>query len=204
MRLKLSLTLITVFMLLASSMSMAANAVEQERRHLTGKEKFHHYVKGTYGRSAVLRSGAGAGLNQLRGHPSQWGGGPAGFGSRFGSAFGQHVIKGTIQYGVGTALKEDLHYYPSQRNTVKGRARDAVVHTFIVPRENGGRTFAVSRMAGSFGSGLISRAWYPAPYAGVGAGLASGGVSLGADVGANVFREFWPDLKGHLHRHHRG
>ncbi len=201
MRSKTIYSLILAISLVASPL-LASTTVRQQPQPLTGKQRFHRYLRSTYGRSAIARSGAGAGLNQLRGHPPEWGGGFGGFGRRFGSAFGQHVVKGTIEYGVGTALKEDLRYYPSQRTTVKGRARDAVVHTFIVHvhRNNGRRTFAVSRVAGGFGSGMISRAWYPAPYSGLGAGLASGGVSIGADVGANVAREFWPDIKGHLHR----
>jgi hypothetical protein len=68
-----------------------------------------------------------------------------------------------------------------------------VVNTFVVHRKGGpGRTPAVGRVAGSFGSGLISRIWQPSSISGIAHGFASGGISVGADVGMNVAREFWP------------
>jgi hypothetical protein len=99
--------------------------------------------------------------------------------------------------GVAAAHHENLHY---QRSNLQGkwpRVKYAVKSTFIVPKTNrpGKKTFALGRVSGNLGAGLISRAWQPASAAGLGAGLASGGIGLGADVGVNVAREFWPQKK---------
>ncbi|PWU12281.1 MAG: hypothetical protein C5B51_00910 [Terriglobia bacterium] len=138
-------------------------------------------------------SAAGAALGTARNAPHEWGQGFGGYAKRFGSSVGQHVIKGTIQMGVGAWRHEDSRYYRSNRPGTWPRLKHAVASTFVVRRTNrGGRTPAVGRLSGSFGAGLISRAWQPASAAGLGAGFASGGISVGADVGMNVAREFWP------------
>jgi hypothetical protein len=119
-----------------------------------------------------------------------------GFARRVGSAFGQHLVKGTIEVGVGALDHEDLRYRRSNLHGTWPRVKYAVKSTFIVPRtDRKGKTVAAGRIAGNVGGGLVSRAWQPASAAGIGAGLASGGIGLGADVGFHVAREFWPSGK---------
>ncbi len=145
---------------------------------------------------AAARAGAVAGINTARNVPHEWGGGLSGFAKRAGSAFGQHVVKGSIEMGVGAIHHENLSFQPSNLQGTWPRLKFAVKSTFIVPRtDRAGKTLAVGRISGNVGAGLISRAWQPASTASVGAGLASGGIGLGADVGVHVAREFWPTKK---------
>src|SRR5690349_9654952 len=71
------------------------------------------YVKDTFGRSAALGTGAGAGISQLRNVPHEWGGGVSGFGKRVASGFGTHVIKNTIQFPIASIRHEELGYQRS-------------------------------------------------------------------------------------------
>jgi hypothetical protein len=163
----------------------------------TGATRAENYRRKMVGRNALATAGAHAAINQARNSPHEWGQGAAGAVKRFGSSLGQHVVKGTIQMGVAAAHHENLHY---QRSNLQGkwpRVKYAVKSTFIVPKTNrpGKKTFALGRVSGNLGAGLISRVWQPASAAGLGAGLASGGIGLGADVGVNVAREFWPQKK---------
>jgi hypothetical protein len=165
--------------------AVSSGAVQKSRL----KEYGHQMVGG----QALARSAGSAAFGQMRNHPPEWGGGAGGYAKRFGSSMGHHIVKGTIQMGVGAWHHEDQHYYRSNRQGTWPRLKYAVGNTFMVHRNNGpGRTPALGRVSGAFGAGLISRAWQPASAAGLGAGFASGGISVGADVGVNVAREFLP------------
>ncbi len=153
----------------------------------------HQYRKKIFTPESAARSAVTAGINTARNYPHEWGSGPGGFARRVGSSFGQHVVKGTIEMGVGALHHEDLSFQRSNLHGTWPRLKYAVKSTFIVPRTNrSGKTLAMGRIAGNMGAGVISRAWQPASAAGLGAGLASGGIGMGADVGVHVAREFWP------------
>lgn len=163
-----------------------------------------HYRHVLVGKRAIAGSAASAAIGQARNVPHEWGQGAGGFAKRFGSSLGQHVVKGTIELGVGAWHHENLHYQRSNLHGTLPRMKYALKSTFIVPKTNrpGHKTVALGRISGNVGAGLISRAWQPASSAGIGAGLASGGIGLGADVGANMAREFWPRKHKRLVRAH--
>jgi hypothetical protein len=168
---------------------IAAVAGAAERRNQRLREYRHKAI----GKPALARAAVGAGVNQLRNSPREWGGGLGGFGKRFASGLGQHVVKETIQFGVGAWHHENLRYQRSNLQGTWPRLGYAVKSTFIVPRTNRpGKTVALGRISGNLGAGVISRAWLPASAGGIGAGFASGGIGLGAEVGFHVAREFWP------------
>jgi hypothetical protein len=184
---------ITIFWvaLTATSASAVSPRAREYRHRLVGKR-------------TLIGSAAGAGVNQVRNSPHQWGRGVGGFAKRFGSGVGQHIAKETIQFGVAAAHHENLHYQRSNKHGTLPRMGYAVKHTFIVPKTNkrGKKTVALGRISGNMGAGMISQAWMPA--ASVGAGAASGGIGLGADVGVNMAREFWPKHKRRARRLHKG
>jgi len=160
----------------------------------------HEYRRKVLSPQAAGRSLAGAGINQARNYPHEWGQGAGGFAKRAASGFAQHAIKEGIEIPMAKALHQDLHYQRSHLQGTWPRLQYAVKSTFIVPRTNKpGKTVATSRIAANMGAGLVSRAWMPASAASVGAGLASGGVGIGADVGVHVAREFWPQRKAQRH-----
>lgn len=177
----------------AIAIALPLNAVPPEQgRRETGREYAHKLVS----KRALAMSGATSAIGQARNVPHEWGQGVGGYAKRFGSALGTHMVKETIQFGVGALHHEDLHYYRSNLHGTMPRLGYAVKSTFIVPRTNRpGKTVSAGRLSGAFGAGLISRAWQPASTAGIGAGIATGGILIGADVGANVAREFWPQKK---------
>ncbi|HEY6389800.1 MAG TPA: hypothetical protein VIX89_00905 [Bryobacteraceae bacterium] len=154
------------------------------------------YVKDTFGKGAAARVGGGAAIQHLRNSPHEWGGGVAGFGKRLGSAFGQHLVKNSIQFGVASVRHEELGYRPSGKRGFGPRMKYALVSTVVTHKTTTGkRTPALGRISGDFGSGLISRAWQPARLHTVGSGLAAGGIMLGVDAGSHVVREFWPEIR---------
>ena len=181
--------------IIAISIAMAGMAIFAAQPEHTGTHRptKTEYVKHTFGTSAVVRSAAGAAIGQAHNSPHEWGGGIKGFGKRFGSAFGTHVVKNSIQYTVAAARHEELGYRPSGKHGVFPRLGYALESTVITHKTtNGRRTVATGEIAGAVGSGLISRAWQPASARSLAAGAGSAGITLGADAGLNVVKEFWP------------
>jgi hypothetical protein len=165
---------------------------------LTPQARLQDFLQDTFGPEALLGTAAGAGIGQARNHPSAWEQGMAGYGRRYGSSFGKHLVDHTIRLGVESVLGEDSRFLPSPRKETWSRIGHAVRQTFVARRGDGKETIAVGRLAGAIGGGMISRTWQPAGHDGFLDGLQSGGLSFSFDIGLNVFHEFWPDLRKHL------
>lgn len=153
-------------------------------------------VKRMIGPNAVAAAAMGAGVNQGNNSPSEWGQGAAGFGKRFASALGKHVVKSAIQSPVAYIRHEEVGYRPSNKHGFGPRLRYALVSTVITRKTTTGKTtISTSEISGAFGSGLISRLWQPASLHTVSSGFLSGGITLGVDAGGHVLREFWPEIR---------
>jgi hypothetical protein len=147
-----------------------------------------HWKKSTFGKTAITGVVGNAGLGQLRGHPSNYGGGMAGFGKRVGAGFVTHSVKTTVEHAVAAPLHEDLEYHRSGKRGFGPRLAYALKSTVITRNtRTGKRRPAVGRISGHAAAGAVSQA---ALHAGSGAGTA--GFGLAAEAGANVAREFWP------------
>jgi hypothetical protein len=154
------------------------------------------YVKKTFGPVGAGRSVGGAAIGQARGVPHEWGGGMEGFGKRLGSAFGTHVVKNTIQFGVATVRHEQMSYQPSREEGFAPRLKHALVSTVITPRtDREGNTIAAGHISGVIGAGFISRLWQPARLHTAASGFGTAGLIFAADAGGNVVHEFWPEIR---------
>ena len=180
--------------------SAGASVSHDDFAPITHSEQLRHYLTGAFGPKALNKTAASAGIMQLRNAPKEWGRNPAGYGSRFGSAFAQHFIRGTLQYGASAALHEDNRYLPSGKKGFWKRTGYAASSTFLARRDNGKRRFSFSKIGSAGGAGFISRAWLPSSIATASAAASSCGLIIAFDAGSNMFREFWPDLKHHFGR----
>jgi len=154
------------------------------------------YVHRIFRLDSVARSLAAAGLDQASGSPYEWGGGMKGFGRRLGSAFGTHIVRSTIHFGVSKMLHEELSYRPSDKHGFRPRLTYALLATVVTHKTTTGRqTVAVGSISGIVGAGFISRLWYPARFHTLGSGFSSMGIGFGTEAGMNVLREFWPEIR---------
>lgn len=162
---------------------------------LTARVRLEGYFYRAYGPFTLLGAGLTAGIAQIENDPGAWGRTGAGFGRRYGSLVGRNAISESIQLGLDALDGEDPRYHPSRRHGIVARGFDSAIQAFVPYKVHGGRTFAFSRAAGWFGSGLISNVWYPDGVNSPGDGLVRGTVMIASDVGNNLFWEFWPDVK---------
>ncbi len=127
--------------------------------------------------------------------PPEWGQGMEGYGRRYASRIGQKTVDSGIRFVVGTALRHDPRYFPSEGKGCFSRLGHALVYTFVARTDSGRRTFAVARFAGAFGGAFVSNTWYPAGVNDTSHALGRAGYVILGEAGANVVREFWPDVK---------
>jgi hypothetical protein len=178
-----------------SAISNRASNAPPKFMPMTPGERFRSYVFRVVGAQPFITAAATAGISQAADTPKEWRGGAEGFGKRVGSAYAQHFIRGTLEYGLSAALHEDNRYFVSGQTGFFRRTKYAVVSTLLARHANGDQSFSFSRIGSAAGAAFISRAWLPRSTTGAGDGAVSFGISMGSDIGFNVFREFWPGLK---------
>jgi hypothetical protein len=144
----------------------------------------------------------GAGFDQLRDRPGEWGEGWGPFAGRFGSHVGQYVIQRSIMFPVQAIDHEDTRYFRSRRTSFQGRVGDAFLHTVWRHNDSGGMMPAYSEFLGDYGAAAVSRLWWPDHYHTGSAIFVAGSDTILVDAGINVLHEFAPDIKRWLHLGH--
>jgi hypothetical protein len=103
-----------------------------------------------------------AGIDQARGTPSQWGGGMAGYGRRFGSRYGRFVISNTFDSVGNAALGYESRYDLCHCTGFWPRTRHAIARNFVTyNRTERELRPAIPLYAGAFGAGMVSSVWLP-------------------------------------------
>jgi hypothetical protein len=130
----------------------------------TQAERFKSYLRQTYGIGSIVEAAAHAGIKQAKNSPSQWPQGAEGYGDRFGSAFGEIVVRETTEYVLADLFREDLRRARCDRPCSKSKFVLAFEDTFMARRgSDGHESFSVARIVGPFsGSAVAVNTWYPA------------------------------------------
>jgi len=142
----------------------------------------------------LFGSAFGAGIEQLRNVPPQWGQGSEAYAMRFASAEGFTAAHNAVALGFDVAFHLDPRYRRLPQARFGPRLWNAVSQTFIANKDSGGKTINVSEIAGNFGAGFISNTWQPAGYNSTGDALTRGALGLAYHSAKNILREFLPDL----------
>jgi len=164
---------------------------------LTVKQKINRRAWRLIEPVTLVDSAFGAGIDQWRNVPPQWGQGAEGYARRFASSEGYTAAHNGIALGFDVALHLDPRYRRMPDGTFKQRIWNAVSQTFLANKDSGGRMINVSELAGNFGGGFVANAWEPHGYNTAGDALVRGALGLAYHTGKNVAREFLPGI---LHR----
>jgi hypothetical protein len=167
---------------------------------LTARQKAVRRMRRMVEPDDLIFSAAGAGIDQWRNMPKEWGQGSEGYAERFASAEGYIAAHNAVALGFDVAFHLDPRYRRMPEAGFGARLWNAVSQTFIANKDSGGRMINVSELAGNFGAGFISNTWQPEPYSSTGDALTRGALGLAYHTAKNVAREFWPDLV-HPHKH---
>ncbi len=168
-------------------------------RSMSVKEKLRYDARHFFDPEHFVFAGIGAGVDQARDRPPQWGEGWGGFGERYASHFGQYMIQRSVMAPVQAIDQEDTRFFRSHRSGYKRRFLDAIVQTAWRHDDRGGMMPAYSEFVGDYTAAAISRVWWPNRYHTLSAVLIAGSNTVLIDAGINIWHEFEPDVKRWLH-----
>jgi hypothetical protein len=160
---------------------------------LTPRLKFQLAWKTTFDPVSLAITGAIAGIEQADNAYSGYGQGAAGYGKRFGAAYGD-FISGTFIGGaiLPSLLKQDPRYFWKGSGSKSSRFFYAVANAVICKGDNGHWQANYSGIIGGLAAGGISNLYYPAENRN-GAALTFENAAIGTGFGAvgNVIQEFF-------------
>jgi hypothetical protein len=159
---------------------------------LTPKQKFKLAWKSTVDPVTFVVVGAVAGVQQSQNDFSGYGQGAAGYGRRFGAAYGNEVA-GTFIGGaiLPSLLKQDPRYFYKGTGSVRSRVLYAMANAVICKGDNGRWQPAYSSILGSLAAGGISNAYYPAKNRDDAAlTFENALIGIGTTAAVNIIQEF--------------
>jgi hypothetical protein len=158
---------------------------------LNSKQKFQLAWRATIDPVNFVLIGAVAGIQQAQNSFGGYGQGAAGYGRRYGAAYGDFVT-GTF---IGSALlpsvlKQDPRYFYKGTGSTRSRIMYAIANAVICKGDNGHWQPNYSGILGSLVSGGISNAYYPAKDRGAALVFENTLVGIGETAAANLLQEF--------------
>jgi len=162
---------------------------------LTRRGKFRLFGKIAFDPITVGVAAIQAGAGQARNNFPGYGQGAAGYGKRFGAAFGDEVSAGFFSnFFYPVLFKEDPRYFRLGEGGFKRRFVYALRQEFICHTDSGKRSFAWENVLGAFSSGGLSNLYYPDSDRGAGLTMSRAGIAIVYNSIAGVVNEFYPDL----------
>jgi Carboxypeptidase regulatory-like domain len=159
---------------------------------LTSKQKFKLAWRSTIDPVNFVLIGGVAGVQQWQNDFNGYGQGAAGYGRRYGAAYG-NLVTGTF---IGAAilpslLKQDPRYFYKGTGTVRERLMYAIANAVICKGDNGHWQPNYSSILGSLAAGGISNLYYP-PQNRDGAALTFENtlIGIGTSAAVNIIQEF--------------
>jgi hypothetical protein len=146
-----------------------------------------------------LVGGAFAGLYMLeKDHPA-FGEGVSGFARYYGTSYADQVIGNMLSEGfMPIVFHEDPRYFRKAHGSVKGRLGYALTRVLVCKTDHGNPTFNFSEVIGNGIGASISNLYYP-DERGFADTFTRMGTQIATDALSNTLKEFWADIKRHLH-----
>jgi hypothetical protein len=159
---------------------------------LNTRQKFELAWKTIIDPVSFVITGGVAGIQQATDQFGGYGQGAAGYGRRYGAAFGDFVI-GTVISGaiLPSILKQDPRYFYKGTGTKKSRILYAIANSVICKGDNGRWQPAYSNLLGGLAAGGISNLYYPpADRNGLSLTFENFGIGLAGNAAGNIVQEF--------------
>ena len=158
---------------------------------LTPRLKFHLALRSTTDPVTFLLTGALAGVEQAHNTFPGYGGGPEGFGKRYGAAYADNVLGRLIGSAIlPSVFHQDPRYFYKGSGTITSRALYAVGATVIARGDNGRSQPNYSHILGNFAAAAISNVYRSPADRSVTLTFRNGLAITGSNAVANLVREF--------------
>ena len=131
---------------------------------LNAAQKLSLGLHATTDRMAFVTAGLVASGEQVRGTFPGYGGGPQGFGKRYGAAYADGFVGKFLGGAVLPSLfrQDPRYFYMGSNGTVKERVRHAVLSAFLARGDNGRTELNYAHILGNAGAGALSTLYHPA------------------------------------------
>jgi hypothetical protein len=146
---------------------------------------------------AYMKRMFAAGIDQVRGTPSQWDDGWGGYAERFASREGQFIAANTLAALGNAKLGYEVRYDKCKCDGLWPRTRHAFVRnlmTYDRSEEHWRPQWGL--YGGAFGGGMISTAWKPHPRN----AFAEGGRAMAGQVGWGTLLNFFTEFSREINR----
>jgi hypothetical protein len=168
---------------------------------LTAGGKFRLVAKNAFDPAIYPFIGFLALVSQAQNSEPQYGQGAAGFGRRYGAAFGDATIGSFMTGAVFPSIfRQDPRYYQLVKGGFRRRSFYSVSRIFVTRSDSGHNQFNSSEIVGNLVAAGIANAYHPAADRSLANTLSVWGTDTGWDTMANLAQEFWPDCHRWLKR----
>jgi len=168
---------------------------------LTTKQKFTIAMKDSFDWPNYLVSGVFAGLYHLENENPSFGQGMKGYAHRYWTSYIDQSMGNLMTEAVmPTLLHEDPRYFRKVTGSKWGRTGYALTRVLVTHTDRGGTRFNFSEVIGNGVMAGVGNAYYP-DNRGLEDTVQRWGMQIATDAFSNLLKEFWPDIKRHLHKH---
>ena len=158
---------------------------------LTPKQKFSLAFHSVLDPFAFVGAGIVAGAEQYNNTFPGYGQGAAGYGKRFGAAYGDQFTTRMIGSAVlAVAFHQDPRYFYKGSGTVGSRVKYALESAVVCRGDDGRRQACYSYVVGAFAAGGIDNAYHAPGDRGVSLVFRNGAIAIAAHAGDQLVREF--------------
>lgn len=169
---------------------------------LTVKEKFTIARKDSFDYPIFLTTAAIAGISHLENQNPSFGQGAKGYAHRYVTGYADQALTTMLVEGAFPALfHHDPRYFRKGVGSGPSRFNYAVSRIVFNRDDRGHRVLNYSEFLGNGAISALGNLYYPDSRS-----IASNALRLGTFIGTdalgNVLKEFWPDIKKKLERHH--
>lgn len=165
---------------------------------MTREERFSWFVGSTVGPQSLAAGVFSAGWSTAFNNPEEYGPHWDGFAKRYGMRLTGIATTNGIEAGLGAAWGEDPRYTRAGDGGVWSRVGHAAKMTVLANRADGSTAPAYARYAGVAGGNFLSNTWRVDSDSSAGSALKRTGFGFAGRMVSNLFKEFWPDLRGKM------
>jgi hypothetical protein len=167
---------------------------------ISTKYKLTIAAKDSFDAPNYVIGGIFAGLYQLQDDHPGFGQGVAGYAHRYGTSYADQVIGNMLTEGfMPVLLHEDPRYFRKVHGSVMGRIGYSLTRVLVTKTDSGRTTFNFAEVVGNGIGSSIANLYYP-DERGLGDTGSRMATQIATDALSNLLKEFWPDIKRHLHK----